>query len=178
MRISRNTRNLSSPERTLALSVFGTSLPSWKRIFISDGLGLGDAPWTDNPMDLFYIMAVGPECYPDCTSRKKYKGFGRTDSIFIHEMVHVWQYNLGVFVKLDAIAARIWEKVSEDDAYEYTIGKPWNSYNVEEQASIVERWYDGGMKSTDDEFHYVEKVVRGGGGINAFLNLEQLKKLK
>jgi hypothetical protein len=65
--------------------------PAWNRIIIDDGLGLGDRPWTDCPNGGIYAMAVGPVCYPDCTSKKTWDKFGRIDVLFIHEMTHVWQ---------------------------------------------------------------------------------------
>jgi hypothetical protein len=92
MRIGFNGRVLSSAEQTLVLSVFGPTLPAWKGILLDDGLGLHDAPWTDNPTGNVYTIAIGPVCYPNCTSTKVWTGWGRIDTVFIHEMTHVWQY--------------------------------------------------------------------------------------
>jgi hypothetical protein len=48
--------------------------------------------------------------------------------------------------------------------YEYTIGSDdaWNDYNVEQQAHLVEDWFDGGMSTTDDRFVFIEKIIRAG----------------
>ncbi len=161
MRLAHNTRNLSSAEQQLAFRVFDTSLPPWRLIYITDGLGLGDAPWTDDPF-MFYFINVGPVGYPDCTSVRPLGDFGRICDVFIHEMTHVWQYYHDYWVKSSSIAARGWEKVSGDDAYRYSLGKSWMRYNVEEQASIVEDWFSGGMSTSDDRYVYIEKVIRPG----------------
>ena len=174
MKIGWNSRNLTTAEQRLASDVFGTSLPQWELIMISDGLGIGDAPWTDNPMVL-YAINIGPIGYPDCTSFKSMGGFGAVRDVFIHEMTHVWQYYHGYSVKSSSVAARVWEKVSGDDAYDYTLGKSWASYNVEEQASIVEHWFSGGERSTDDRFVYVDKIIRKG--VPAWFNPRNLLPL-
>ena len=169
MKIGWNARELSNPERHLVLSVFGATLPPWKRLFLDDGLGLGDRPWTDDPMGL-YKIAIGPVCYPDCTSRTVWGGFGRIDCVFIHEMTHVWQYFHGYNVKLSSI----WGQTL-GDGYDAVPGKPWDDYNVEQQASLVEDWYTGGMTSSDDRFPYIEKVLRKGGGSGSSKTLADLK---
>jgi hypothetical protein len=162
MRIGRKSRNLTEPERRLALSVFNKTLPPWKRIFISDGLGLADAPWTDDPMYMF-VINMGPQGYPDATAAHALitegGNFGRIRDVFIHEMTHVWQYWHGDFVKSSAVWARFVEKITGDDAYKYTPGKAWDAYNAEEQASIVEDWFKQGMSTTDNLFPYIKDTI-------------------
>ena len=170
MRIGFNGRVLSSAEQTLVLSVFGPTLPAWKGILLDDGLGLHDAPWTDNPMGNVYTIAIGPVCYPNCTSKKVWTGWGRIDTVFIHEMTHVWQYFHGSYVKLSSIWAQ-----TLGDGYTVTAGKAWNDFNVEQQATIVENWYAGGMHLDADEYPYIEKVVRKNGGAGSSKTLTDLK---
>jgi hypothetical protein len=47
-------------------------------------------------------------------------------------------------------------------AYRYELGKNWGEYNVEQQAHIVEDWYDKGMKSDDPRYSYIQDFVRKG----------------
>jgi hypothetical protein len=61
------------------------------------------------------------------------------------------------------------------DGYGYTLGSSWDDYNVEQQASLVEQWYDAGMDPADDRFQYVDKVVRRNGGAGASKTLAELK---
>jgi hypothetical protein len=48
------------------------------------------------------------------------------------------------------------------NAYAYRLGDPWNSYNVEQQASIVEDWYTGGHPTSGRAYAYVTDNVRKG----------------
>jgi hypothetical protein len=101
MRIARNSRKLSDPERTLAGQVFHGSLPSWGRILIADGLGPlpgRDNPYTDDVGGM-YMVNVGPDYYPDLTSFTDY-GFASGPRLLIHELTHVWQYDHGYWVIL------------------------------------------------------------------------------
>jgi hypothetical protein len=55
---------------------------------------------------------------------------------FIHEMVHIWQYQMGVWVAL-------WGACSLLVDYEYTLadGKVLSDYGMEQQASIIADYY-------------------------------------
>jgi hypothetical protein len=46
--------------------------------------------------------------------------------------------------------------------YSYTPGNPWSSYNAEQQASIVEDWFRGGMPASDPLYPYITDHVRTG----------------
>ena len=157
MRIGLSARYLSAAEQTLASSVFGSTLPSWTKIMIDDGLGVGDRPYTLDTAINITVLHVGPTCYPDCTSRASWGSFGRIDTVFIHEMTHVWQYGKGYNVKLSSL----WGQ-SFGEGYLPILGKAWDDYNVEQQATIVEHWYAAGMTSSHTAFPYVDKVVRRG----------------
>jgi len=167
MRIGRNSRNLSGAEKNLATTVFGGSLPHWDKIWVDDGLGLQDRQYTMEAGPFGWAIHMGPTGYPDCTSRTTYQG-DRIDVIFIHEMTHIWQYGRGQFV----VASSLWAQTL-GDGYSYTAGDPWDDYNAEQQASIVENWYLGGMSTTVPEFQYVNKVVRRSGA-NSSLSLLDL----
>jgi hypothetical protein len=159
MRFAKISRSLTPAEQTLASSVFGTTLPAWNRVLIADGLGLGDAPWTDNPAGNFKIN-MGPTGYPDATSSSALTtpggSFGRICDTFIHEMTHVWQYFHGNYVKLSSVGSYF------AGGYAYTLGSPWDSYNVEQQAKIVEHWFKRGMSTTDAAYTYITGNIRAG----------------
>jgi len=168
VRIGLSARYLSNAERALAISVFGSTLPPWTKIMIDDGLGIGDRPYTLDTSINITILHVGPVCYPDCTSRASWGSFGRVDAVFIHEMTHVWQYGKGYNVKLSSL----WGQ-SFGEGYQPILGKPWDDYNVEQQATIVESWYAAGMGTSHAAFPYVDKVVRRGS-VNTKKTLDEL----
>ena len=96
MRIARKMRNLSDTEKDLAGKVFDDSLPAWRRIYITDGLGplsTYDQPYTEEAARLFTVN-VGPDYYPDLNRNTSY-GFGTCRNLLIHELTHVWQYYHG-----------------------------------------------------------------------------------
>jgi hypothetical protein len=163
-----NSRRLSISEEALAGRVFGASLPPFDTIYIDDGLGFGDRPYTFGPMPCTTIH-IGPVAYPNCTSRAMMPIVIRPiDAVFIHEMTHVMQYNKFQYV----VPSSIWAQTF-GGGYSYTVGQPWNDYNVEQQAEIVSRWYELGMPKNIPEFQYVSKVVRRNGA-NSKLSLAAL----
>ncbi len=156
MQLPGNARELSVTEETMARDVFQNSLPSWRRIRITDALGLYDRPFTANEMGLFFINA-GPEVYEDAALARDYKGFGARKAILIHEMAHVWQFYHGYSVELRSLWAN-----TRGAGYAYKVGENWDAYNVEQQAHLVEDWFMGGQKVTDPRFVYIDKIIRPG----------------
>jgi hypothetical protein len=47
-------------------------------------------------------------------------------------------------------------------AYEYKPGEPWDDYNVEQQALLVQDWYLNGMREDDERFTYIVNHIRAG----------------
>jgi len=171
MKLGTASRSLSPAEQALVTLVFGSTLPRWDRILIEDGLGLGDRPYTlDGPPGL-YMIHIGSVAYPDCTSKAVWRPFGRIDVLFVHEMTHIWQYDKGYNVKLSSMWAQ-----TGGAGYNSVSGKPWDDYNVEQQARIVGNWYGLGMNPGAAEFPYIEKVVRRGGA-NSSKSLAELKAI-
>ena len=178
MRFARNGRGLSSAEIALATSVFQTSLPAWRRIKITDGLGpipTYDNPFTEEALGLF-VLNLGPDIYPDASLARVLPGFGVYRNIFIHEMTHVWQYYHGYWVVLRSFWANTLGR-----GYDYTVeaSDAWDDYNVEQQAALVEGWFGDGMSRTDDRFVFIEKIIREGieGGFFANLMDKMLVKM-
>ncbi|MBD9677931.1 type VI secretion system tip protein VgrG [Pseudomonas sp. PDM18] len=64
---------------------------------------------------------------------------GRDKALFIHEMTHVWQYQMGYWVKWHAL----WVTSRGASAYEYTLRKTGklSDYNMEQQGEIVSDYY-------------------------------------
>ena len=156
-------RNLTTSEEDLARKVFDTQLP-YKRIYISDGLGAGGAPWTSrNLWD--YVIHMGG-AYTAGADAAIYQ------NTFIHELTHVWQGHHSL-IPWSFMANSVWHQgvalvrtkgKSRSGAYAYS--KPptdtWDNYNVEQQANIIEDWFDAGMATSGDWFKYVRDNIRTG----------------
>ena len=176
-------RLLNRPERLLAEYVFENTIPPTVQIGIGNGLGLNDRPWTDSghtdyslTPDIRYQINIGDFASYDLTSGDGTDGFGRVRELFIHEMVHVWQYYNGFGVWLSSAWA------STLGSYKFTAGDSWNSYNVEQQAEIVETWFRETWKTSvapeDHQLYpYVQAIIRKGGKdwLNRELTLDALR---
>lgn len=161
-KIPRNFRYLASGEERLARSVFEGSLP-YKRIVISDGLGLDNRPFTvPEPMTSRYILNLG-DTYA-MTVRDEDK------ALLIHELTHVWQGEHGDW-RGDYVFQSVWHQAKKGNkAYKYDpdhLGR-WTQYNPEQQASLVEDWYkvlrDDGPAAAerDPRFRpYIQFWIRG-----------------
>jgi hypothetical protein len=175
-------RNLTAKEYVLALGVFGGTIPLQKFIWVDDSLGLGDRPWTNWGEGNAWLH-LGPIAQKDLTSTTRWPDFGQYCDVFIHEMTHVWQYYHGRWVKWNSVSRQVWATVTakvvipvrlripvDDDIYKYTVGDSWSSYNVEQQAQIVEDWFSsdtlkdnpGKSSLTDARYQYIEQIRASG----------------
>jgi hypothetical protein len=158
------TRKLSAEERALAEAVFETFLP-YGNILVGDRTGIGGAPWTEH-LDGIFILHMGDVGYLDCTSSQSATGVGTICDTFIHELTHVWQghhaWASGMY-QLQSVVAQakaILRTGSRNNAYVYALGAEWDSYNVEQQAAIVEDWFKDGMSSESPLFPYIRDHIR------------------
>jgi hypothetical protein len=169
-------RHPNSREQALYGKVFGSSLPSPKRIYISDDLGLEDRPWTQPRwfMDLSdrvsgggfcWEINIGPDGYKDCTSVATGIWGDRIDATLIHELTHVWQGYHATFPDMYAVRAGLAQLVavvSSYDPYTYGLGYSWDDYSIEQKAQIVEDWYTAGMSTADPRFAFIRDNIRKG----------------
>ena len=109
-----------------------------------------------------YTIYFGPDVFRDGADRP-----GVRDT-FIHELTHVWQgYNggLGWEYMVESMIAQGHAVITRGDrnrAYDYKPGADWNSYNVEQQALIVQDWFRNGCREDDERYSYVVNNIRAG----------------
>ena len=82
-------------------------------------------------------------------------------NLLAHETTHVWQGKNSTFA-LSYVFNSVYNQCVLSDAYAYTPGQAWSSYNVEQQARIVENWYMNGESTSSDLYHYITDNVRKG----------------
>jgi len=170
-------RGLNQNETSLAREVFHAALPSLTTVGITDGLGKDSQIWTvDRPFFNFlqsppppsldrlrYLINFGEAVRWDLTVAQPLKPavpgyWQRARDVFVHELVHVWQFRRGMGVKAGSLLAGTGE--------DYKRGEPWITYDVEQQATIVEHWNrDRGTKSGEDHefFPYIHYIIRKEG---------------
>lgn len=132
-----NGRNLTANEIALAKKVFKDAI-DYKKVIIHNQKYIFFQPANSG-------MTPNGEIYVDGFYKKDYSAVNYAgQSFFIHEMTHVWQYQLKILNPITAaIAENIKHFFSYDKAYEYELiaGKDLLDYNIEQQASIIEDYF-------------------------------------
>lgn len=164
-------RLITKEEEALAREVFQEQLP-YGRIHIANFYLPGNegVPVT---------VASGTELIPIKSQTKFTIYFGpkvfregaqvsNIRNTFIHELTHVWQGHHSTFSwqymvnSLLAQGRAIIEHGNRNRAYDFKAGQPWDSYNVEQQANIVESWFANGMNINDPLYVYISENIRAG----------------
>lgn len=147
-------RPLYGSEIEIVLRVFHNTLPL-DRIVVTPILGAyGGSPFVTTfhpfaPVSMVYLVNVGPSFY--------LHGMGSqpASATLVHELVHVWQGNHGIYSGAFMFASIYHQHRLGLAAYLYTPGQPWKSYNVEQQANIVEDWFKSGEPKSGVLYPYV-----------------------
>ncbi|MEG3086657.1 peptidoglycan-binding domain-containing protein [Sphingomonas sp. PB4P5] len=153
-------RRINAAERHLAFAAFRDSI-NYDNVYISNLTPRGQVittAWRTPGICYVILWEAGFSDVVGDPSRK---------ATFIHEMTHVWQGNNGQtpgFFMQQSVVAQLRSGVADvfrtndfvgaysnwdehrSHAYDFNIidmGKPWRTFNVEQQASIVESWYVG-----------------------------------
>ncbi|WP_437827615.1 hypothetical protein [Sorangium sp. So ce1153] len=147
----------------IATRVFKATLP-YHKIFITPIIGLQSRPFTSTvpPLLDLYILPIA------YTVNIGWNGFRHgmdtvAPATLIHELTHVWQ-GAHRFIA----SQYMWESITHQaigwltstDPYRYEPGHSWSSYNVEQQASIVEDWFKQGERTDDPLYRYIRDDIR------------------
>ena len=174
-------RFMNHAEYAIVSRVMGDTLPYRIRIIITDGAGVDNRPFTiptslvgpilgsaaapfmapifalggylSSIVNLGYLMNVGT-AYPDMSSAN--------NDLLVHETTHVWQGKNSVFAQSYVYNSCLNQCLLGSSAYNFVAGKSWSSYNVEQQASIVEKWFHDGENESGDLWGYIRDDVRKG----------------
>jgi hypothetical protein len=138
------TRKLSAEERTLAEMIYGSSLPPHDKIILTN---------LKHPEGrAFTILNPAGECLinlgeayndPIRYTAAAYPEYGQ---LLIHELGHVWQIHHSSFLPgliCDGILNQVQYEMGKDVYNPGDGEKNWSEYNLEQQATIVDRWYKG-----------------------------------
>lgn len=158
-------RTLTPGEINLAKRIFKDSI-DYGKVKIHNKKYLPFQPDESGMTPNGEIYVIGPSTYRnDYSVENVYR-----KSFFIHEMVHVWQYQLKV---LSPVAAAIKESILNffdyDKAYEYELkaSKDLLNYRIEQQAQIIEDFYLRYLEATPPW----KNRVKNGGNPSAHLSL-------
>lgn len=137
------TRQLSPEERTVAEMVFGSSLPYDNIVLTNLGHPQGRAFVVPSPAGEALVNLGDAFEDPIRYTKSNYPEYGQ---LLIHELTHVWQIHHAAFLPglvCEAIVTQVRNEL-EEDIYEPGDGSSdWSDYNLEQQATIIDRWYRG-----------------------------------
>jgi hypothetical protein len=168
------TRLLKESEVEFARQVFEDKLP-YGRVYLSNRFfpfNEGTAVTAASLASFVFVQSlrsytifVGPDVYKEGAD-----GPGFRDT-FIHELTHVWQGYHGVLgwaymaQSMLAQGYAMLTQHSRHTAYAYKPGASWESYNVEQQARLVQDWFLDGMKTEGDvRYPYIVEHIRAPRG--------------
>ena len=97
------------------------------------------------------VTPNGEMYYPKDIYRNDFssKDDGLANALFMHEMVHVWQYQMGYRVKLNAL--RVTARGSSAYAYNLTPDSHLRDFNMEQQGNIMSDYYMICVRNKPDE---------------------------
>jgi hypothetical protein len=173
-------RFMNRTEYGIVTRVMGDTLPYRRRILITDACGVDGRAFTiptsllstilgvpatgffggvalgylSSFTNLAYLINVGSANYDQLDGTNK--------KLLVHETMHVWQGKNSTFALSYVFNSVISQCFSGQGAYNYVLGQSWSSYNVEQQAKIVEDWFFAGESSSHSAYTYIENNVRKG----------------
>jgi hypothetical protein len=171
-------RTLSRDEIAFATQVFGDSL-DYGRIRLTNLVGLSNRAFTIPAVDGNILLNVGLSNAFDDPVHAVIPGsrYMVPGQLFIHELVHAWQYQ---HASIDdgfapgQLCQGIVDQTKGSTAYNYgPPGTPWGCFGMEAQAAIVDEWFGGtghqvtkadpsGMDRDSPYFGYIVNDLRLG----------------
>jgi hypothetical protein len=146
-------RPITAAEIAEARTVFLDTV-NYGRVQIADALGLGDRPFTLLSPEMgrdSYILFMGPIDFAAMTDWPT----------LIHELTHVWQGQNHYISSGYMLNSAISQAIDGNAAYDYKPGEMWGEYNVEQQAHLVEDWYEkDGKSASSPRYYYIENCIR------------------
>jgi hypothetical protein len=154
--LSSKRRPLKQVEIDEAKTVFLDTV-NYDLVSIADKLGLNNRPFT-----LLHKKALSQDEYTLYMGKAIYDGDASLDwATFIHEMTHAWQGQNHYISSGYMLNSVISQAIDGNTAYDYAPGQMWGEYNVEQQAHLVEDWYELDRRSEGSRrFYYIQNCIR------------------
>ena len=143
-------RPMNAAEKALAHKVYKTTVNT-ERVVLSNLAGLGGAAFTAPGVDGKIYVNLG-RYYTDPLAGYPGGSYTAPGQMLIHELMHAWQIEHTDFLPglmCHGIVNQADHHVFDDNVYDY--GPPdqdWASFNLEQQAAIVDQWFAGNGHSS------------------------------
>ena len=145
-------RQITAEEYRFASTVFGNTLPPPERIYLTNLSHGGGRLYTWPNLDGSVVVNMN-DAFDDPMHYNKNSHYPTNGQVFIHELAHAWQIRTKSF-----IPGLICKAASQTGSYSFgsqfdSVGKAWDDFGLEQQASIVDSWfgnYARGWSSIED----------------------------
>lgn len=157
--LGESVRRLTDTEYRWAQELFAGTLPSRDKIVVTDTIGGNGQPFVFPRLDGTISMNLGPQMYWNPLQSEA------SEASFAHELAHVWQIEhcpFGITWLADALSTQICQELGTDSYDPGTPGPPFHSFNLEQQAEMVERWHAGKREANSPWYAYIEGNFRMG----------------
>jgi hypothetical protein len=169
--LGSRTRDLTEDEYNFANNhVFNGTLPPRSQIVLTDTIGPGNRAFTFPRFDGKITVNMGNQGFTDPINYELDRR--KPGEVFMHELTHAWQIQhttMDLRLLSDALMSKICEATG-NNPYEYgPAGPAYDSFNLEQQAQIVEDWFTGKNSPTSKAedsnspyFTYIQNNIRLG----------------
>jgi hypothetical protein len=130
-------RQLNDEEWRMARWVFRDQLPPRKNIRLTNFGVPKSTGFFDRAIT---FPAIANQYYVNLGAHYSHKTT-KSGPLLLHELTHVWQDRNKLIRDAQILAA------AKDRDYDYSLGKQWRDYGVEQQATIVEDWSRGTIEN-------------------------------
>jgi uncharacterized protein DUF5648 len=134
--------------------VFSGTLPDRARIYLTDTIGGGGRSFTFPEVAGTISVNIGPHYANPMSS-----DFAST---FLHELTHAWQI---AHTPFDSVWMAQELAVQIATGGNYVVGQtgpPFDTFDPEAQAMIVQHWYECGRQTTDPYYIYIQDNIQTG----------------
>ncbi|HEV2088331.1 MAG TPA: hypothetical protein VGR21_08475 [Cryptosporangiaceae bacterium] len=160
-------RELLSHEKGFARDVFKDSI-DFDKVRVTNMLGLGGRPFVAPTLDGHQLLNIGRAALNPIVDPNP-PNYPARGQLFIHELTHVWQLQHPT-LEDGFVPGWICNGAVKSSYTPGPPGPPWSSFNIEAQASIVDRWFEGRrfigsaepMDLNDSYFGYIVGNVQIG----------------
>lgn len=157
-------RPMTAAEITFAKQVFGDTIP-WDRIEITNLHSFGGRAFTTPFIGGKIYVNLG-EAFGDPQHYNKNQDYPVQGQLLIHELTHAWQIahaSLLPDFMCKAVVAQADFDLFGEDVYAYgPAGPAWSQFGPEQQAAIVDGWFQRGMHPQDQYFTYIRDHILTG----------------
>jgi hypothetical protein len=145
-------RPLSADEKSFARQVFGPDSGWLDNVLITNLHSVANRGFTAPGVDGKTYCSIGPAF--DNPLGPGGGAYPQKGQLLIHELTHAWQIAHNNFLPGMMCSALVNQSnyTFGDDVYKFgQPGPDWNSFNVEQQASIVDQWFGGQTSATHQQ---------------------------